>query len=268
MTGKIMPLRERDTSTIQAAADAFLFSPRYANLNTRRGYTGVLDRLLAGLGASRPAGRGQRRGTGRPAGAALGAAGPGDLEPQPRRRGRLAVLVRGQPAARPGLAGQRRTAPRVPQRHPRGAPPGDRPGADSPRRSAAGEDPVADALRNRRPGQRGAGAEHRRPPAWTPAAPRSAPRAATPNGSAGARAPRTCCPASSAAVRPGLCSCCGRRPGPARRPAARDLCPATGRARLGYDRARILFTRYTGRQLHQLRPPRPPISASKVSRCS
>ena len=33
MTGKIMPLRERDTSTIQAAADAFLSSPRYANPN-------------------------------------------------------------------------------------------------------------------------------------------------------------------------------------------------------------------------------------------
>ena len=54
MTGKIMPLRERDTSTIQAAADAFLPSSRYANPNTRRGYTSVLDRLLAGLGASRP----------------------------------------------------------------------------------------------------------------------------------------------------------------------------------------------------------------------
>src|SRR5467141_3141817 len=54
MTGKIMPLRERDTSTVQAAAGAFLSSPRYANPNARRGYTGVLDRLLAGLGASRP----------------------------------------------------------------------------------------------------------------------------------------------------------------------------------------------------------------------
>src|ERR1700748_1475434 len=54
MTGKIMPLRERDTSTVQAAADAFLSSPRYANPNTRRGYTGVLDRPLAGLDASRP----------------------------------------------------------------------------------------------------------------------------------------------------------------------------------------------------------------------
>jgi hypothetical protein len=33
MTGKIMPLRERDASTVQAAADAFLSSPRYANPN-------------------------------------------------------------------------------------------------------------------------------------------------------------------------------------------------------------------------------------------
>ena len=54
MTGKIMPLRERDTRTVQAAADAFLSSPRYANPNTRRGYTGVLDRLPAELGAGRP----------------------------------------------------------------------------------------------------------------------------------------------------------------------------------------------------------------------
>src|SRR5439155_24458796 len=44
-----------------------------------------------------------------------------------------------------------------------------------------------------------------------------------------------------------------RRPGPACPPAAKDLCPVTGRARLGYDRARVLFTRYTGWELHQLR---------------
>jgi len=54
MTEKIMPLRERDTSTIQAAIDAFLSSLRDAIPNTRRGYTGVPDRLLAGLGAGRP----------------------------------------------------------------------------------------------------------------------------------------------------------------------------------------------------------------------
>lgn len=44
-----------------------------------------------------------------------------------------------------------------------------------------------------------------------------------------------------------------RQPGPARRPAAQDLCPDTGRARLGYDRARILLGCYTGWDLHQLR---------------
>lgn len=44
-----------------------------------------------------------------------------------------------------------------------------------------------------------------------------------------------------------------RRPGPARRPAAKDVCPSTGRARLGYDRARILFGQHTGWDLHQLR---------------
>src|SRR6185437_3229248 len=86
MTGKIMPLRERDTSTVQAAADAFLSSPRYANPNTRRGYTGVLDRLLAGLGGSRSLAEVSGGGTGQPAGAAVGAVRPGDLEPQPRGR--------------------------------------------------------------------------------------------------------------------------------------------------------------------------------------
>jgi len=50
-----------------------------------------------------------------------------------------------------------------------------------------------------------------------------------------------------------------RRPVPARRPAPRDICPHTGRARLGYDRARVLFKKYTatatsnGLELHQLR---------------
>lgn len=47
--------------------------------------------------------------------------------------------------------------------------------------------------------------------------------------------------------------CSERRPGPARRPPARDLCPDTERARLGYDRARVLFAGYTGWELHQLR---------------
>jgi hypothetical protein len=46
---------------------------------------------------------------------------------------------------------------------------------------------------------------------------------------------------------------------PARRPAPCDICPHTGRARLGYDRARVLLKQYTptggsdGLELHQLR---------------
>src|SRR3954454_10270982 len=55
MTAKVTALRERDTTTlqaaVQAAVDAFLSSPRCANPNTRRGYAGVLDRLLTELGA-------------------------------------------------------------------------------------------------------------------------------------------------------------------------------------------------------------------------
>ncbi|MEU6743742.1 tyrosine-type recombinase/integrase [Streptosporangium sandarakinum] len=44
-----------------------------------------------------------------------------------------------------------------------------------------------------------------------------------------------------------------RRPVPARRPVAADICPHTGRARLGYDRARVLLDTYAGLDLHQLR---------------
>jgi integrase len=58
-----------------------------------------------------------------------------------------------------------------------------------------------------------------------------------------------------------------RRPVPARRPAAADICPHTGRARLGYDRARVLLDKYAGLDLHQLRhsaatPPRRSRSAA------
>ncbi|MEV0590407.1 tyrosine-type recombinase/integrase [Nonomuraea cavernae] len=44
-----------------------------------------------------------------------------------------------------------------------------------------------------------------------------------------------------------------RRPVPARRPAAADICPHTGHARLGYDRARVLLEKYASLDLHQLR---------------
>jgi predicted RNA polymerase sigma factor len=45
-----------------------------------------------------------------------------------------------------------------------------------------------------------------------------------------------------------------RRPAPARRPAAADLCPDTGRRRLSYERAEYLFKKATGHHLGQLRP--------------
>ena len=67
-----------------------------------------------------------------------------------------------------------------------------------------------------------------------------------------APAPRTCCPALSAAARPGRCSCPSAAPAPPA-PRGQGSVPATGRARLGCDRARILFTRHTGWELHQLR---------------
>ncbi len=43
------------------------------------------------------------------------------------------------------------------------------------------------------------------------------------------------------------------KPTPARQLQPRDICPHTGRPRLGYDRARVLLDQYTGWRLHQLR---------------
>lgn len=49
--------------------------------------------------------------------------------------------------------------------------------------------------------------------------------------------------------------CSDRAPGPARRATTptRDICPETGRIRLGYDRARVLIKQHTGLSLHTLR---------------
>jgi integrase len=44
-----------------------------------------------------------------------------------------------------------------------------------------------------------------------------------------------------------------RKPVPARAPPPGGICPHTGLARLGYDRARVLLRHYTGWRLHQLR---------------
>src|ERR1035437_8567968 len=44
----------RAAVTLQAAADAFLSSPRCENANTSRAYAGVIDKITSQLGASRP----------------------------------------------------------------------------------------------------------------------------------------------------------------------------------------------------------------------
>ena len=204
MTGKIMPLRERDTSTVQAAADAFLSSPRYANPNTRRGYTGVLDRLLAGLGASRPLAE------------VSGEELAGLLE-QLWGRCAPATWNRNRGAVTAWLSWC--AASRCPPRSCRPAPNG--------------------------------------------AASTSTPPARYPGPATGRALTRRDVPLREKTLRRMLYETAARAsevpalniddPGPARRPAAQDLCPATGQARLGYDRARILFTRHTGWQLHQLR---------------
>ena len=59
-----------------------------------------------------------------------------------------------------------------------------------------------------------------------------------------------------------------RRPVPARRPGPGDICPHTGRARLGYDRARILLQASTGWNLHQLRHSAAPPSGTRACPCS
>ena len=131
MTGKIMPLRERDTSTVQAAAGAFLSSPWYASPNTRRGYTGVVPLPARSARGQPPAGR---EISGEELAGLLeqlwGQCAPATWN---RNRGAVAAWLSWCAASRlpvAGPAGQRRTAPRAPQRHPRGAPPGDRPGAE------------------------------------------------------------------------------------------------------------------------------------------
>src|SRR6266516_7111152 len=193
MTGKIMSLRERDASTIQAAADAFLSSPRYANPNPRRGYAGVLDRLLAGLGASRPLAEvsGEEL-------AGLLEQLWGQRAPATWNRNRGAVSAwlswcatnRLPAPVLPTAAERRRENTNATRR--------------CPGRRSNGRYPAATYRCGRRPC---GGCCTRRPPAparswrwtsrisaWTPGAPRSAPRAATPNGSTGAPASRTCCP--------------------------------------------------------------------------
>ena len=252
MTGKIMPLRERDTSTIQAAADAFLSSPRYANPNTRRGYTSVLDRLLAGLGASRPLAEISGEELAGLLEQLWGQCAPATWN---RNRGAVAAWLSWCAANRlpapvlPASAERRREHLNATRAVPRPAIDRALSRRDVPLRektlwrmlyetAARASEVLALNIEDldldaRRAPIRSKGGDTE----WICWGYRHRAPAAPPH-------PRP----------PGRPGVPVRTPGrPARRPAAKDLCPVTGRARLGYDRSRILFTRYTGWELHQLR---------------
>jgi integrase len=244
--------------TLADAADAFLSSPRAASPNTRRAYAGVLDRLVTGLGPHRQL-----------------AAVPGDevaaalrrlwgnRAPATWNRNRAAVVSWLNWCA----SRKRWPAPQLPADAERRTEHADRTRAlprarierllsrrDIPLRektlwrmlyetaARAGEILALNVedldLEQRRAAVRSKGGDTEFV-YWDTGTARLLPRLLRlPDGTS-----RTSGPLFLAS----------RRPVPARRPAERDICPHTGRGRLGYDRARVLFRRYTGLQLHRLR---------------
>jgi integrase len=252
MTATVTPLRGRDTTTVQAAVDAFLSSPRCANPNTRRGYAGVLDRLLAELGADRPL-------------AAVGGDELADLldrlwgqrAPATWNRNRAAVACWLSWCARNRLAVPTLLTGCERRREP----------ADTTR--AVSRSAIERALSRRE-------VPLREKTLWRLLY-ESAARASevlalniddldldarrAPIRSKGGDTEWIYWGSGTAHLLPRLLRgrdagpvfLSERRPGPTRRPSTADLCPTTGRARLGYDRARVLFHQHTGWDLHQLR---------------
>jgi hypothetical protein len=157
--------------TLAEAADAFLSSPRAAGLNTRRAYAGVLDRLAAEIGPGRPL-------ADVPGDEIAGALRRlwGESAPATWNRNRAAVVSWLTWCA----AKKRWPAPQLPPDAERRRENNDATRAlprarverllVTPRRPAAGEDAVADAVRDRRPRQRDPRPERRGP------RPRAAPR--------------------------------------------------------------------------------------------
>ena len=251
--------------TLAEAADAFLSSPRAANPNTRRAYADVLDRLAAELGPDRPL----AAVPGDEIAAALGRLW-GGRAPATWNRNRAAVV-----SWLTWCASRKRwPTPQLPGDAERRKEHSDATRALSPRarieRLLSRRDiPLREKTLWRMLYETAARAseilalnvedldlEQRRAPVrskggdtefvyWDTGTAHLLPRLLRlPDGTSRASGPLF------------LAS---RRPVPARRPAPRDICPHTGRARLGYDRARVLFKEYTatgtggGLELHQLR---------------
>jgi integrase len=251
-------MRGRDV-TIAEAADAFLSSPRIGSPNTRRAYAGVLDRLAAELGPGR----------------LLGAV-PGDKIADALRslwgESAPATWNRNRAAAASWLnwcaQKKRWAAPQLPPDAERRKESSDAtralPRARVERLLSRRDVPLREKTLWRMLYETAARAseilaldvedldlEQRRAPVrskggdtefvyWDTGTAHLLPRLLRlPDGTA-----RTSGPLFLSA----------RRPVPGRRPAPRDICPHTGRARLGYDRARTLFNEYAGGlDLHQLR---------------
>jgi Phage integrase family len=253
----------RGAVTLAEAADAFLSSPRAASPNTRRAYAGVIDRLAAELGP----GRQLAAVPGNEVAAALrrlwGTRSPatwnsnraamvswltwcttrkrwpapqlsGDAERRKEHSDRTRALPRGRVErllSRRDVPLREKTLWRCCTRPPPGPARSSRSTSKTSTSSSAGH--------------------------------RSAPWAAISSSSTGTPGPPLLprllrLPDGTSRTR-GPLFLASRRPVPARRPAERDICPHTGRARLGYDRARVLFKKYTatatsdGLELHQLR---------------
>jgi integrase len=252
MTATVTAQPGRDTTTVQAAADAFLSSTRCANPNTRRGYTGVLDRLLTELGPDRPL-------------ATVGGDELADLLDRLWGQRAPATWNRNRAAVAGWLSWctrNRLPAPGLPAGCERRREPADTTRAVSrsaiERALSRGDVPLREKTLWRLLYESAARASEvlalniedldldaRRAPIrskggdtewihWGSGTAHLLPRLI--------RGRDT-----------GPVFLSERRPGPTRRPGTADLCPTTGRARLGYDRARILFGRYTGWELHQLR---------------
>ncbi|MGO9793659.1 MAG: tyrosine-type recombinase/integrase [Solirubrobacteraceae bacterium] len=244
--------------TLRAAADAFLSSPRCENANTRRAYTGVIDKITSQLGASRLL---------------------DDIS-----NDEIAAVLEGEWASAHESTWNRNRAAvnawltwcRERQRWPAPAVPGscerrkehvdatkDLPKAAIERQLSRRDVPLREKTLWRMLYETAARAseilaldveqldlEHRRAPIrskggeiewvhWGTGTAHLLPRLLRlPDGSSRASGPLFLAK---------------RKPVPARRPPTRDICPHTGRARLGYDRARILLKDLTGWQLHQLR---------------
>ena len=267
MTGKIMPLRERDTSTVQAAADAFLSSPRYANPNTRRGYTGVLDRLLAGLGASRPLAEVSGEELARLLEQLWGRSAPATWN---RNRGAVAAWLSWCAASRlpgpvlPGSADRRREHINATRAIPRPAIDRALTRRDLPLRektlwrmlyeTAARASEVLGLniedldLDARRAPIRSKGGDTEWI-CWGPA-------------------PRTCCPASSAAARPDRYSCPSAAPAPPAAPRPRTCARPPDGPGSATTAPGSCSPGTPGGNCTSCATPRPPISASKASRCS